>query len=77
MNELDIYIIVLANPDGRQYVEKTHNYCWRGTSTGVDINRNFDWEFGAKGSSSDKTDEEYHGTRAFSGRGFEVLLKFA
>ena len=57
----------MVNPDGRQYVENTRNYCWRGTSTGVDLNRNFDWHFGDKGSSGDRTDEEYRGTHAFSG----------
>lgn len=67
LTKLEIYIIVLANPDGRYFVEKTHNYCWRGTQTGVDLNRNFDWEFGGKGSSGDKSDEEYRGNHAFSG----------
>ena len=44
------------------------NYCWRGTSTGVDLNRNFDWNFGgAHGSSRDPKDEEYRGAYAFSG----------
>ncbi|KAL5008934.1 hypothetical protein ScPMuIL_014515 [Solemya velum] len=56
----------MSNPDGRAYLERTKNYCWRGTGNGVDLNRNFDWEFGQKGSSSLKTDEEYRGTHAFS-----------
>ena len=67
LSYFDLYIIVMANPDGRFYVEKSHNYCWRGTSKGVDINRNFDWEFGKKGSSSDPADEEYRGPSSFSG----------
>lgn len=66
-NKIDIYVIVLGNPDGRHYVEKTQNYCWRGTRTGVDLNRNFDWEYGGKGSSGDANDEEYRGTHVFSG----------
>ncbi|XP_045183186.2 carboxypeptidase A4-like [Mercenaria mercenaria] len=66
LDKLDIYVIALANPDGRQHVETSKNYCWRGTSSGVDINRNFDWEFGGKGSSKDPTDEEYHGIKPFS-----------
>ena len=68
LNFIDLYLIVTANPDGRRYVEQSHNYCWRGTSTGVDINRNFDWEFGGKGSSGNKKDEEYRGPLAFSGK---------
>ena len=67
LSKLDLFVIGMVNPDGRQYVENTGNYCWRGTSTGVDLNRNFDWQFGDKGSSADKNDEEYRGTRAFSG----------
>eukprot|EP00118_Oscarella_pearsei_P002575 m.10928 g.10928 ORF g.10928 m.10928 type:complete len:414 (+) comp22807_c0_seq2:49-1290(+) len=66
LNSFDIYIVPLVNPDGRQYVEKTQNYCWRGTATGVDLNRNFDWSFGGAGSSNDSADEEYRGLYAFS-----------
>ena len=67
LDVIDLYIVVMGNPDGRLYVEQSKNYCWRGTSAGVDINRNFDWEFGGKGSSNDKKDEEYRGPEAFSG----------
>jgi murein tripeptide amidase MpaA len=67
LNQLDIYIVAIANPDGRQHVETSNNYCWRGTSSGVDLNRNFDWEFGGKGSSKDPSDEEYRGIKPFSG----------
>ena len=67
LDHIDLYIIVIANPDGREYVEQSRNYCWRGTSSGVDINRNFAWEFGGRGSSGNKKDEEYRGSHAFSG----------
>ncbi|XP_052769291.1 carboxypeptidase O-like isoform X1 [Mya arenaria] len=66
LKDFDVYVIVIANPDGRLHVEQTKNFCWRGTANGVDINRNFEWEFGGKGSSADKTDEEYRGPFAFS-----------
>ncbi|KAL3872929.1 hypothetical protein ACJMK2_036102 [Sinanodonta woodiana] len=66
LSTFDIYVIVLANPDGRYFVETEKNYCWRGTSTGTDLNRNFAWEFGNKGSSGNDRDEEYRGTKAFS-----------
>ncbi|PIK55134.1 putative carboxypeptidase A1 isoform X1 [Apostichopus japonicus] len=65
-SNLEIFIIVLANPDGRHYIEKTKNYCWRGTSIGVDLDRNFDWNFGGKGSSSKPFDEEYRGHSSLS-----------
>ena len=67
LNNFHIEIISLANPDGRVLIEKTKNYCWRGTSSGVDINRNFDWNYGDKGSSTDPADGEYRGPHAFSG----------
>lgn len=68
LSNFNLYIIVMANPDGRCYLEKSQNYCWRGTSTGVDLNRNFDWQFGNLGSSSNHEDEEYRGQSAFSGK---------
>lgn len=78
LNRIELYIIVICNPDGRLIVEKTNNYCWRGTSTGVDVNRNFQWEFGGKGSSSDPQDEEYRGPKPFSGIYFLILgFKYA
>jgi len=67
LSKANIYIIAMANPDGRSYVEKTQNFCWRGTSTGVDLDRNFDWEFGGKGSSGNPNDEEYRGKTPLSG----------
>ncbi|XP_071962021.1 carboxypeptidase A4-like [Antedon mediterranea] len=66
LSHIDLFIIVIANPDGRNHIERTNNYCWRGTSVGVDLDRNFDWEFGGKGSSGDPNDEEYRGPHPFS-----------
>ncbi|XP_061165260.1 carboxypeptidase T-like isoform X2 [Saccostrea echinata] len=66
LSQADIYIILMANPDGRHYVEQMKNYCWRGTSTGVDLDRNFGWEFGGMGSSDDPNDEEFRGKKPFS-----------
>lgn len=68
LSNIDTYIISMANPDGRSLIESTENYCWRGTKTGVDLDRNFDWEYGRKGSSSNPQDEEYRGLNKFSGR---------
>ncbi|KAJ8308626.1 hypothetical protein KUTeg_013500, partial [Tegillarca granosa] len=66
LTNVDLYLIAMANPDGRKYIELSQNYCWRGTSTGVDLERNFDWQFGGKGSSGSKSDEEYRGKKPFS-----------
>ncbi len=74
LSQMDIFIIAMVNPDGRHYVETTHNYCWRGTSLGVDLNRNFDWNFGGKGSSGDTKDEEYRGQAVFSEPECNILL---
>lgn len=70
LSNIDLFIVAMMNPDGRCYIERTGNHCWRGTSTGVDLNRNFDWYFGRRGSSADSKDEEYRGPRAFSGESF-------
>ena len=67
-DNFDIDLIAVANPDGRRYVEATKNFCWRGTTSGVDINRNFAWNYGGKGSSGDPADGEFRGDEAFSGR---------
>lgn len=67
LNNFELFIVTMANPDGREHIEQSKNYCWRGTSAGVDINRNFDWNFGDHGSSKDPNDGEYRGPFAFSG----------
>ena len=67
LSRVDLYVIAMANPDGRRHVERTKNYCWRGTSVGVDLNRNFGWNFGGTGSSGDPKDEEYRGPYVHSG----------
>lgn len=74
LSNIDLFIVAMMNPDGRCYVERTGNYCWRGTITGVDLNRNFDWNFGKHGSSSNHRDEEYRGPRAFSEPECNILL---
>ncbi|XP_076350829.1 carboxypeptidase A2-like isoform X3 [Tachypleus tridentatus] len=74
LSKVDLFIIVLLNPDGREYIEKSHNYCWRGTSTGVDVNRNFNWNYGGEGSSSETGSEELRGPQPFSEPECFVLL---
>lgn len=79
-----IIFIPLSNPDGVAY-DQSSNSCWRknrnpasgtGSSSGVDLNRNFDflWDFTKKFASSvqssvastDPSSETYHGTSIFS-----------
>ncbi|CEO94393.1 Peptidase M14 carboxypeptidase A domain-containing protein [Plasmodiophora brassicae] len=61
-----IDIIPLLNPDGRMRLERDGNHCWRGNANGVDLNRNFDWEWGGPGSTAVRGSEEYRGPSAFS-----------
>ena len=74
LNSFDIIFIGMANPDGRDYIEKTRNYCWRGTKSGVDINRNFDWNFGGSGSSNNPKDGEFRGPHPFSGKSLQIFF---
>jgi carboxypeptidase T len=74
LNNLDIFVLPCANPDGRVYVQSSQNW-WRKNrnpnvgmnAVGVDINRNYDflWSSGV-GSSVIPTDDTYKGSKAFS-----------
>jgi len=82
VNEAEIYIIPMVNPDGHEIVLDQLNTNWRknaadgdgngvlnynsGSVDGVDPNRNYGWEFGGDGSSGDQTAETYRGPSAFS-----------
>lgn len=71
-------LIPCVNPDGYEYnrqIAPGGGGMWRknmrnngGGSYGVDLNRNYDWEWGPQwtGSSSDPWSEVYHGTAPFS-----------
>jgi len=69
----DVYIMPLANPDGYEY-SRTKDRLWRktrstprlGRCAGVDLNRNFGYKWGGKGSSRKHCSEVYRGPRAFS-----------
>ncbi len=74
VNSRDIHIIPVVNPDGMEYDIKDGDYkMWRknrsrnadGTS-GVDLNRNYGFQWGTGGSSTDTESEVYMGTKAFS-----------
>lgn len=38
LNNFDLYLLTIVNPDGRMVVETTRNYCWMGTANNVDLN---------------------------------------
>lgn len=38
LNNFDLYLLTIVNPDGRMVVETTRNYCWMGTANDVDLN---------------------------------------
>lgn len=74
INSRDIHIIPVVNPDGMEYDIKDGSYkMWRKNRTrnangtfGVDLNRNYGYQWGTGGSSSDPNSETYKGTAAFS-----------
>ena len=76
VENLDLYILPLVNPDGREYVQSpTGDPWWRKnrnpnpglTCDGVDLNRNYDflWSSGI-GTSSSSCSQTYKGTGPFS-----------
>ncbi|MPC13951.1 Carboxypeptidase A4 [Portunus trituberculatus] len=78
-NNLDVYMVPVANPDGYEF-SRTNDRYWRknrrtntGSSCrGVDLNRNWDESFGV-GASSNPCSEVYKGTEAFSEPETEAL----
>ncbi len=72
VNQSEIWIVPMVNPDGHQY-SVTTDRLWRknrrstGDGTfGVDLNRNYGYEWGGPGSSGDTFSEIYRGPLAFS-----------
>lgn len=74
LNSRDIHIIPTVNPDGMEYDIKDNSYkMWRKNRSrnadgtyGVDLNRNYGFQWGTGGSSSDTNSETYKGTKPFS-----------
>jgi hypothetical protein len=81
----EIWIVPIVNPDGREYVQNYNNN-WRknrrlnsGGSYGVDLNRNYGymWGYDNEGSSPVQTDETYRGTGPFSEPETQVVRDFS
>lgn len=72
VNQSEIWIVPMVNPDGHQY-SVTNDRLWRknrrnnGDGTfGVDLNRNYGYQWGGPGSSGDTFSEIYRGPAPFS-----------
>lgn len=38
LNNFDLYLLTVVNPDGRAVIERTKNHCWIGTANNADLN---------------------------------------
>ncbi|KAG7456104.1 hypothetical protein MATL_G00248210 [Megalops atlanticus] len=73
LNNMDIYLMIVTNPDGYVFTH-TGNRMWRKTRSrisgsscrGVDPNRNWDAGFGGPGASKNPCSDSYHGPSAHS-----------
>ncbi|XP_051546274.1 carboxypeptidase A1-like [Myxocyprinus asiaticus] len=83
LNNYDIYLEIVTNPDGYQYTQ-TNNRMWRKTRkpnpgsscVGVDPNRNWDAGFGGAGSSNNPCSETYCGPSAHSESEVKAIVDF-
>ncbi len=76
VNNREIYIVPVVNPDGKVYDDSGGSYGsgrnWRKNrqpcsgGTGTDLNRNYSYHWGGSGSSGSCTSETYRGPSAFS-----------
>ncbi len=77
-----IVIVPVMNPDGYLYTWSNERF-WRknrrnnGGSFGVDLNRNWGYEWGGEGASSFPGDDTYHGTGPFSEPETQVMRDLA
>ena len=72
MRNINWYIHAVANPDGYEYSHTTDRL-WRKNMRshgracpGVDLNRNFGYKWGGKGTSANPCAQTYRGSKAFS-----------
>ncbi len=75
INNREIWIMPLVNPDGADYDIKDGSYKWwrknrqsQGSSAayGVDLNRNYGYQWGGEGAGTSPSSETYRGPKAFS-----------
>ncbi|CAM5083825.1 unnamed protein product [Natator depressus] len=83
LDNLDIFLEIVTNPDGFAFTH-TKNRMWRKTRSinagsacvGVDPNRNWDAGFGGSGASSNPCSETYRGPYANSEREVKAIVDF-
>jgi len=82
VNNTEIWVVPMVNPDGHQY-SVTTDRLWRKNrrnngdgSFGVDLNRNYSYQWGGPGSSGDPFSEIYRGPFAFSEPETQALRDF-
>ncbi|CAE6440354.1 unnamed protein product [Rhizoctonia solani] len=86
VDKYDFYIFPVVNPDGFVYTQsEPNNRLWRKNRQppplnsicyGRDINRNWVWQWGTGGSSTDPCDNGYHGVSAGDSPEFKGLSAF-
>jgi hypothetical protein len=74
VNSLEIWFIPVINVDGYDIATKL-NPSWRKNGRGVDLNRNFDYNWETSGN-SDPTSRYYRGTAPFSEKETRILAEF-
>ncbi len=79
----DIWIIPMVNPDGTEFDINPSYQSWRKNrkkndngSFGVDLNRNYGFQWGKRGASSDPNSETYRGKAPFSEPETQVTRDF-
>ncbi|UCE37817.1 MAG: hypothetical protein JSW00_00810 [Thermoplasmata archaeon] len=79
VNNREIWIIPMLNPDGHVYVEEG-NEDWEknrrdngGGNFGVNLDRNYEYMWGGAGSSGDPSDVSYRGSEPFSEKETQAL----
>lgn len=84
LDNRDIWIIPMVNPDGAEFDISTGRYkYWRknraknvDSTFGVDLNRNYGFQWGTGGSSNDPSSDVYMGTKPFSEPETQVIRDF-
>lgn len=68
LDQCEVFVVPIVNPDGFSYTW-TNNRLWRKNRRGgygVDLNRNWGWQWGGLGSDGNTSSEVYRGTAPFS-----------
>jgi len=79
--ETDYYILPVVNPDGYEYTFNSDRL-WRknrrkgSTCAGIDLNRNFGYRWGGKGTSKNMCHDTYAGKKPFSEPETDAIRNF-